>query len=246
MEAGRTPDTVVVDEPLTIGNWSPQNYEAGYRGPLTLEQALARSVNTVAARLANEVGRGPAWRRACAGITSPINTDPAMALGTTLVTPLEMARAYDAFANGGTASRPMGSSASAPPAARSSSATEARPRRPPNLATNSIMPGTGRVRHYRYGLPFLELRPRRQDRHHLRLQGRLVLRLHRRAHHRGLARPRRRQAHGPRHRRKRAGGAGRRFDECGAAAPPDRPDPCLSRAAPVPEPVPSPAPAEPS
>ncbi len=102
LEAGRTPDTPVVDEPLTIGNWSPQNYEAGYLGPLTLEQALARSVNTVAARLANEVGTtavAGAARRA--GITSPINTDPAMALGTTLVTPLEMARAYDAFANGG-------------------------------------------------------------------------------------------------------------------------------------------------
>ena len=102
MEAGRTPDTVVVDEPLTIGNWSPQNYEGDYRGPITLEQALAHSVNTVAARLANEVGTtavAGAARRA--GIVSPINTDPAMALGTTLVTPLEMARAYDAFANGG-------------------------------------------------------------------------------------------------------------------------------------------------
>ena len=102
MEAGRTPDTVVVDEPLTIGNWSPQNYEGNYLGPITLEQALAHSVNTVAARLANEVGTtavAGAARRA--GIASPINTDPAMALGTTLVTPLEMARAYDAFANGG-------------------------------------------------------------------------------------------------------------------------------------------------
>ena len=102
MEAGRTPDTVVVDEPLTIGNWSPQNYEAGYRGPLTLEQALAQSVNTVAARLANEVGTAAVAQAARrAGIVSPINTDPAMALGTTLVTPLEMAQAYGAFANGG-------------------------------------------------------------------------------------------------------------------------------------------------
>jgi penicillin-binding protein 1A len=102
LEAGRTPDTVVVDEPLTIGAWSPRNYEGGNLGPITLERALAQSVNTVAARLADEVGRGAvaaAARRL--GVVSPINTDPAMALGTTQVSPLEMAQAYDAFANGG-------------------------------------------------------------------------------------------------------------------------------------------------
>ena len=102
MEAGRTPDTVVTDEPVTINGWSPRNYEPGFRGPLSLEQALAHSVNTVAARLADEVGRtnvAGAARRA--GIVSVVNTDPAMALGTTLVTPLEMTQAYAAFANGG-------------------------------------------------------------------------------------------------------------------------------------------------
>jgi len=102
MESGRSPDTVAVDEPVTIDGWSPRNFEAGYLGQITLEQALAHSINTVAARLADEVGRGvvaAAARRA--GIVSPINTDPAMALGTTLVTPIEMAQAYDAFSNGG-------------------------------------------------------------------------------------------------------------------------------------------------
>jgi len=102
LEAGRTPDMLVVDEPLTLGTWSPHNYSEGYLGPITLEQALAQSVNTVAARLADEVGRGAvagAARRL--GIVSPINTDPAMALGTTLVSPLEMAQAYAAFSNGG-------------------------------------------------------------------------------------------------------------------------------------------------
>jgi len=102
MEAGRTPDTMVTDEPVTINGWSPRNYEPGFLGPLTLEQALAHSINTVAARLADEVGRpnvaGAAHR---AGIVSVVNTDPAMALGTTLVTPLEMTQAYLTFANGG-------------------------------------------------------------------------------------------------------------------------------------------------
>jgi penicillin-binding protein 1A len=102
MEAGRTPDTMVVDEPLTIGTWSPQNYTNSYLGELTLEHALAESVNTVAARLADEVGR-PAVAGAARrlGIVSPINTDPAMALGTTLVSPIEMTQAYAAFSNGG-------------------------------------------------------------------------------------------------------------------------------------------------
>ncbi|MGI8839876.1 MAG: transglycosylase domain-containing protein [Caulobacteraceae bacterium] len=102
MEAGRTPDTIAVDEPVTIDGWSPRDFDPGFLGPITLETALAHSINIVAARLADEVGRGAvavAARRV--GIVSPINTDPAMALGTTLVTPIEMAQAYDAFSNGG-------------------------------------------------------------------------------------------------------------------------------------------------
>jgi penicillin-binding protein 1A len=102
MEAGRTPDLMVVDEPVTINGWSPRNFEPEFMGPITMETALAHSINTVAARVADEVGRenvaAVAHRM---GIVSQINTDPAMALGTTLVTPLEMAQAYDTFANGG-------------------------------------------------------------------------------------------------------------------------------------------------
>ncbi|RAK61647.1 penicillin-binding protein [Phenylobacterium hankyongense] len=102
LEAGRTPDTLVVDEPVTIAGWTPRNYEAGYLGEITLEQALAHSINTVAARLADEVGRPTVAATARrVGIVSPINTDPAMALGTTQVSPLEMAQAYAVFSNGG-------------------------------------------------------------------------------------------------------------------------------------------------
>ena len=102
LEAGMTPDAPVVDEPVLIGAWSPRNYEDGFLGPLTLEQALSKSVNTVAVRLADQVGRGSVAATARRlGIASQINTDPAMALGTTQVSPLEMAQAYAAFANGG-------------------------------------------------------------------------------------------------------------------------------------------------
>jgi penicillin-binding protein 1A len=102
LEAGRTPDMMVVDEPITIGNWTPHNFEPEYMGEITLQTALAHSINTVAARLAQEVGTATVAATAHRlGIVSTINTDPAMALGTSLVTPLEMAQAYDAFSNGG-------------------------------------------------------------------------------------------------------------------------------------------------
>jgi penicillin-binding protein 1A len=102
LEAGRTPETMVVDEPVTIQGWTPGNYEPEYLGPITLETAFAKSINTVAASLADQVGRDVVAADARRlGITSPINTDPAMALGTTNVTPLEMAQAYDALGNGG-------------------------------------------------------------------------------------------------------------------------------------------------
>ncbi len=102
MENGHTPEEGVIDEPITIGNWTPRNYTGRYLGPITLETALAESVNTVAARLANEVGTTRVAETARRlGITSPIQTDPSMALGAVEVSPLEMAQAYDAFDNGG-------------------------------------------------------------------------------------------------------------------------------------------------
>jgi penicillin-binding protein 1A len=102
MEAGRTPDMIVVDEPVTINGWSPRNFEPEFLGPITMENALAHSINTIAARLADEIGRDNVAATAHRmGISSTLNTDPAMALGTSLVTPLEMAQAYDAFGNGG-------------------------------------------------------------------------------------------------------------------------------------------------
>ena len=102
LEAGRTPDSTAVDEPVTIDGWSPRDFEPGFLGEVTLKVALAQSVNTIAARLADELGRpNVAATARRLGILTQINTDPAMALGTSLVTPLEMAEAYSSFANGG-------------------------------------------------------------------------------------------------------------------------------------------------
>ena len=102
MEAGLTPDSQAVDQPITLAGWSPRNHTDGFLGPITLEKALAESVNTVAAEVADQVGRDKVASTARRlGISTPINTDPAMALGTSQVTPLEMAAAYGAFGNGG-------------------------------------------------------------------------------------------------------------------------------------------------
>jgi penicillin-binding protein 1A len=102
MEQGRTPYETVVDEPVTIGNWSPRNYDGTFSGPMMMQTALAKSINTVAARLASEVGTGNVASSARRlGITGRIQTDPSMALGAVEVTPVEMAQAFAPFANGG-------------------------------------------------------------------------------------------------------------------------------------------------
>lgn len=102
VEAGYTPQTPVVDQPITIGNWSPKNYSGTFSGNMTLAQAVAQSTNTVAAYVADQVGRDSVARAARRlGIESRIGLEPAMALGAVEVSPLEMATAYDAFANGG-------------------------------------------------------------------------------------------------------------------------------------------------
>lgn len=109
LEAGYTPQTPVVDEPVQIGNWSPQNYSQRYSGAMTLQQAVAQSVNTVAASVADRVGRDAVARAARRlGISSRIGLEPAMALGAVEVSPLDMAGAYAAFANGGKRAEPHG------------------------------------------------------------------------------------------------------------------------------------------
>jgi penicillin-binding protein 1A len=113
------PSTPVVDEPIKIGNWEPRNYTGQYLGPITIGKALEQSINTVAARLANEVGTSNVAATARRlGITSPIQLDPSMALGAVEVSPLEMAQAYAPFSNGGVFAKAMASSGSAPTSGR--------------------------------------------------------------------------------------------------------------------------------
>jgi penicillin-binding protein 1A len=102
MEQGYTPESMAVDQPTRIGNWEPGNYTQKYLGEVTLRTALALSLNSVAAQLANSVG--PENVVAVAhrlGITSRLGTDASIALGTSEVTLLELTSAFTPFANGG-------------------------------------------------------------------------------------------------------------------------------------------------
>jgi penicillin-binding protein 1A len=102
IDAGMTPRTVKVDEPVTFGNWSPENYKNKHLGPVTLTEALAKSINTVAAKLAVEVGpENVAATARRLGIVSPLVDNASIALGTSEVSLLEMTGAYVPFANGG-------------------------------------------------------------------------------------------------------------------------------------------------
>lgn len=102
LESGLTPETVRVDKPISIRGWKPKNYTKKYYGPISLKVALAYSLNTVAASLAQEVGpRQVAKTAQRLGITSPLKANPAIALGTSEVTPLEITAAYVPFSNGG-------------------------------------------------------------------------------------------------------------------------------------------------
>ncbi len=102
VERGLTPDTVREDAPINIKGWNPENYSRNYSGPVTLRDALAHSLNTVAVRLGVEVGPKAVVQTAQRlGITSALQANASIALGTSEVTPLELVGAYATFANGG-------------------------------------------------------------------------------------------------------------------------------------------------
>jgi penicillin-binding protein 1A len=111
LDKGFTPATVVLDAPLifrfrqpdgTLKEWAPQNYSREFGGPTTVRQGLAKSNNIVTIRILQEIGvRYAADYARKLGITSPLQEDLTLALGSSAVTPLELATAYATLANGG-------------------------------------------------------------------------------------------------------------------------------------------------
>ena len=102
LEKGLTPDTLREDAPINIKGWQPENYAKDYRGQVTLTEGLSQSLNTVAVRLGLEVGpKTVASVAQRLGIRSKLDINASIALGTSVVTPLELTAAYTSFANGG-------------------------------------------------------------------------------------------------------------------------------------------------
>jgi len=102
MEKGITPNDIVDDSPITIGTWSPHNSSHRYRGKIPVYKALMISSNVCAARIIQEVGiRSVIQLAKVLGITTPLEYDYTISLGSNGVKMFEFVRAYGAFANGG-------------------------------------------------------------------------------------------------------------------------------------------------
>ena len=111
---GFKPGSVVVDSPVCIGNWCPQNYSGGFSGAMTLTQALVRSINIIPVKLSIMLGKGnPKVGRAMIvatarkmGLRTPLNDTPSLPIGAAEVTVLDHTGGYATFPNGGKAVQP--------------------------------------------------------------------------------------------------------------------------------------------
>jgi penicillin-binding protein 1B len=106
-----TPASIVVDEPTTFlfdgQEYEPQNFEHDFMGPVTLRRAMAKSLNVATIKVAEMVGYQTVVNLAHrAGISADVKATPAMAIGSYVATPLEMAGAYTVFANKGVRVQP--------------------------------------------------------------------------------------------------------------------------------------------
>ena len=99
---GYRPSTIMADAPISIGNWSPQNYGRSFSGPMTLTTALVRSINTIPVRLSVAIGRQTIIDLTHAmGVESELRPTWALPLGVEGLTVLDMATAYAVFPAGG-------------------------------------------------------------------------------------------------------------------------------------------------
>lgn len=102
LQNGYNPATQVMDEKITTGQYRPENFGGQYYGLVNLETALTLSLNTVSFQIMKELGPRTVIETARSlGIISPLEPDLSLALGSSGITPLELAAAYAAIANGG-------------------------------------------------------------------------------------------------------------------------------------------------
>ena len=109
LQAGLRPSDHFVDGPIQIGGWRPHDYGNRYQGDMTMAEALAQSINTIAVQVARRAGIDNIVAVAHRlGIASPLNRDLSIALGTDDVNLLELVSGYVPFANGGVGVWPHG------------------------------------------------------------------------------------------------------------------------------------------
>ena len=109
LEAGLRPEDMVEDKPVEIEGWQPKNSNGQYAGEISLRTAFAYSKNTVAAQLGQEVGTGSIANMARRfGITTPINTQPSMVLGTSETRVIDMTQAFASVGSNGRSITPYG------------------------------------------------------------------------------------------------------------------------------------------
>lgn len=102
IEKGLGPNDMIEDAPFRTGDWAPRNYHGKYRGKIPAYKALMVSSNVCAARLIQSVGiRSVIQMARVLGLTTPLEYDYTIALGSNGVKLYEITRAYGAFANGG-------------------------------------------------------------------------------------------------------------------------------------------------
>jgi penicillin-binding protein 1A len=111
LDKGYTPATIVLDTPLIYREkgeqgqekeWKPKNYRGSFSGPTSMRRALARSYNVVTIKILQDIGvRYAIGYAKKLGIESPLAADLTLALGSSAISPLELATAYSVFANGG-------------------------------------------------------------------------------------------------------------------------------------------------
>ncbi|MGH7089205.1 MAG: transglycosylase domain-containing protein, partial [Stellaceae bacterium] len=108
LEHGVRPGDIFDDHRIRIGNWAPRNFENKYLGQVTVAEALAESLNSVAAQMIERAGVDNVIEVAHRlGITTPLARDASLALGTSGVTLLDLTTAYCAFASGGIGAWPF-------------------------------------------------------------------------------------------------------------------------------------------
>ena len=108
-EAGFRPEDLVEDKPVEIEGWEPKNSNGNYAGEISLRTAFAYSKNTVAAQLGQEVGTSSIANMARRfGISTPINTQPSMVLGTSETRVIDMTQAFASVGANGRSITPYG------------------------------------------------------------------------------------------------------------------------------------------